>query len=85
MFCQQKKQKSVFPLLQGVGTPFPVGYVRFPSDIFSRFSDFYMCIVYVSCVCGSVQLLDYFRETLRTNRPKDERAGKGGIVIRSSE
>lgn len=50
---------SVSTLL-GVGIPFPVAYVKFPFDRFRLFTDFYMCIVYVSCVC--VQLLDYFRE-----------------------
>lgn len=55
LFCQQPKKICVSILL-GVGTTFPVGYVWFPPDIFSRFSDFYMCIVYVSCLYRHVQL-----------------------------
>ena len=47
LFCQQKKNLCVSISL-GVGTTFPVGVVWFPPDLFSRFSDFYICIVYVS-------------------------------------
>jgi len=76
LFCQQKKKKRFCFLLLGVGITFPVGYVWFPPDLFSRFSDFVHCLCELSVrTCAAFGLFSV--ETVRINRVKDDRAGKG--------
>lgn len=73
--------------LSGVGITFPFGYVQFPSDRFSYFTDFFF-FLHTHCLWWHFLCLDVYsfwyslyQKRIRNNKPKGfERAGKALLL-----